>query len=57
MKINTLLSVLLIVSAGKNTQKTDSLQEVVITSSRIDLPFKENRTIQLITAEDIKKSE
>jgi iron complex outermembrane receptor protein len=30
---------------------------VVITSSRIDLPFKENsRTIQLITAEDIKKS-
>jgi iron complex outermembrane receptor protein len=28
---------------------------VVITSSRIDLPFKENsRTIQLITAEDIK---
>jgi iron complex outermembrane receptor protein len=36
--------------------KTDTLQ-VVITSSRIDLPFKENsRTIQLITAEDIKKS-
>jgi iron complex outermembrane receptor protein len=35
--------------------KTDTLQEVVITSSRIDLPFKENsRTIQLITAEDIK---
>jgi iron complex outermembrane receptor protein len=29
----------------------------VVTSSRIDLPFKENsRTIQLITAEDIKKS-
>jgi iron complex outermembrane receptor protein len=38
-----------------NKQKTDTLQEVVITSSRIDLPFKENsRTIQLITAEDIK---
>jgi vitamin B12 transporter len=47
----------LIVSAQENTQKTDTLQEVVITSSRIDLPFKENsRTIQLITAEDIKKS-
>jgi vitamin B12 transporter len=47
----------LIVSAQENTQKVDSLQEVVITSSRIDLPFKENsRTIQLITAEDIKKS-
>jgi vitamin B12 transporter len=47
----------LIVSAQENTQKIDSLQEVVITSSRIDLPFKENsRTIQLITAEDIKKS-
>jgi vitamin B12 transporter len=47
----------LIVSAQENRQKIDSLQEVVITSSRIDLPFKENsRTIQLITAEDIKKS-
>lgn len=47
----------LIVSAQQNTQKIDSLQEVVITSSRIDLPFKENsRTIQLITAADIKKS-
>jgi iron complex outermembrane receptor protein len=33
--------------------KTDTLQEVVITSSRIDLPFKENsRTIQL--PKDIK---
>jgi iron complex outermembrane receptor protein len=40
---------------SKQTKKTDTLQEVVITSSRIDLPFKENsRTIQLITAEDIK---
>ncbi|MEZ7506979.1 TonB-dependent receptor plug domain-containing protein [Flavobacterium sp. Arc2] len=46
-----------IVNAQENAQKTDTLQEVVITSSRIDLPFKENsRTIQLITAEDIKKS-
>ncbi|MEZ7499320.1 TonB-dependent receptor [Flavobacterium sp. Arc3] len=46
-----------IVNAQENAQKTDTLEEVVITSSRIDLPFKENsRTIQLITAEDIKKS-
>jgi iron complex outermembrane receptor protein len=37
--------------------KTDSLKEVVITSSRIDLPFKENsRTINIITSEDIKNS-
>jgi iron complex outermembrane receptor protein len=36
--------------------KTDSLKEVVVTSSRIDLPFKENsRTIQIVTSEDIKK--
>jgi outer membrane receptor for ferrienterochelin and colicin len=33
--------------------KTDTLQ-VVITSSRIDLPKENSRTIQLITAEDIK---
>jgi vitamin B12 transporter len=47
----------MIVNAQQNTQKIDSLQEVVISSSRIDLPFKENsRTIQLITAKDIKKS-
>jgi iron complex outermembrane receptor protein len=39
---------------SKTNKETDTLQEVVITSSRIDLPFKENsRTIQLIT-EDIK---
>lgn len=37
--------------------KTDSLKEVIITSSRIDLPFKENsRTINIITATDIKNS-
>ena len=47
----------LIANAQENSQKIDSLQEVVISSSRIDLPFKENsRTIQLITADDIKKS-
>jgi iron complex outermembrane receptor protein len=37
-------------------QKTDSLREVVVTSSRIDLPFDENsRTIQIVTAADIQK--
>lgn len=43
-------------NAQENDQKTDTLKEVVISSSRIDLPFKENsRTIQIVTAEDIKK--
>ncbi len=47
----------LIVHAQQNKQKTDTLNEVIVNSSRIDLPFKQNsRTIQLITAEDIKKS-
>jgi len=47
----------LIVTAQENKPKIDSLQEVIITSSRIDLPFSKNsRTIQLITAEDMKKA-
>lgn len=38
-------------------QKTDSLSEVIVSSTRIDLPFSENsRTIQLITSEQIKRS-
>lgn len=37
--------------------KTDSLSEVIVISTRIDLPFKENsRTINIITATDIKNS-
>ncbi|WP_179348937.1 TonB-dependent receptor plug domain-containing protein [Winogradskyella pacifica] len=37
--------------------KTDSLKEVIITSTRIDLPFKDNsRTINIITSADIKSS-
>lgn len=37
--------------------KTDSLAEVIITSTRLDLPFKENsKTLQVITAQDIKQS-
>ena len=47
----------LMVKAQDNQQKTDTLHEVLVNSSRIDLPFSKNsRTIQLITAEDIKKS-
>ncbi|WP_339887321.1 TonB-dependent receptor [uncultured Flavobacterium sp.] len=42
--------------AQDTQQKTDSLREVVVTSSRIDLPFDENsRTIQIVTASDIQK--
>ncbi|WP_179374881.1 TonB-dependent receptor plug domain-containing protein [Winogradskyella wichelsiae] len=44
-------------NAQEQEVKTDSLSEVVITSTRIDLPFKENsRTINIITAADIKRS-
>ena len=52
----SLLMSTLLMYAQENDQKTDTLKEVVISSSRIDLPFKENsRTIQIVTAEDIKK--
>ena len=62
MKNKYFLSALLLSTLLGNAQetelKTDSLKEVVVTSSRIDLPFKENsRTIQIVTAEDIKKIE
>src|SRR5690606_3996442 len=44
-------------NAQESTIKTDSLQEVIITSTRIDLPFKENsRTITILSAADIKNS-
>lgn len=47
----------LIANAQENKQKIDSLQEVIISSTRIDLPFEKNsRTIQLIAAEDLKKA-
>ena len=60
MKNKYFLSALLLSTLLGNAQetelKTDSLKEVVVTSSRIELPFKENsRTIQIVTAEDIKK--
>jgi len=44
-------------NAQEQTIKTDSLNEVIVTSTRIDLPFKQNsRTINIITATDIKNS-
>lgn len=43
-------------NAQETQQKTDSIKEIVVTSSRIDLPFDKNsRTIQIVTAQDIKK--
>ncbi|MFK8060941.1 MAG: TonB-dependent receptor plug domain-containing protein [Polaribacter sp.] len=45
------------VKAQENSVKRDTLKEVIITSTRIDLPFKENsRTINIISAKDIKNS-
>lgn len=45
-----------IVTAQEEVTKTDTLKEIVVSSTRIDLPFKENsRTIQIITSTDIQK--
>jgi vitamin B12 transporter len=42
---------------SQEIEKQEQLDEVVINSTRIDLPFKENsRTITIITSEDIKQS-
>ncbi|MBU2928020.1 TonB-dependent receptor [Winogradskyella psychrotolerans] len=61
--IAALFTCILMVTCQLNAQetlpliKTDSLKEVLITSTRIDLPFKENsRTINIITSADIKNS-
>ena len=44
-------------SFSQEDQKQEQLEEVIITSSRIDLPFSENsRTISVISAQDIKLS-
>lgn len=52
----TLLSAFQEMKAQKEPIRTDSLNELIITSTRIDLPFKENsRTIQIVTAKDIQK--
>ena len=44
-------------NAQTDTIKRDTLKEVVITTNRIEIPFKENsRTIQIVTADIIKNS-
>lgn len=44
-------------SFSQNTQKQEKLDSVMITSSRIDLPFKKNsRTITIITSKEIAQS-
>ena len=54
--LSALLLSAILGNAQENEPKTDSLKEVIVSSSRIDLPFKENsRTIQIITATDINK--
>ena len=60
LKITLLIAVLFCAAQAKaqvNTVKRDTLKEVIITSTRIDLPFKENsRTIAIISSKDIKNS-
>ena len=66
MKNNCFLALVILVSFSVSAQnehikQTDSvreqLKEIVITSSRIDLPFSENsRTITVISSKDIKQS-
>lgn len=46
-----------IVTAQENSKRIDTLSEVIVSSTRIDLPFSKNsRTIQLITSDQIKQS-
>ena len=60
IKITAIIAVLFFASEAKaqvDSVKRDTLKEVVITSTRIDLPFKENsRTIDIISSEAIKNS-
>ncbi|MDG2073739.1 MAG: TonB-dependent receptor [Polaribacter sp.] len=60
LKITLIIAILFYtvqVKAQIDPVKRDTLKEVIITSSRIDLPFKENsRTILVITAKQIKQS-
>ncbi|EGV42264.1 TonB-dependent receptor [Bizionia argentinensis JUB59] len=60
MKLTSFFILLIVFSFRATAQeppKQQDLDSVVITSSRIDLPFKENaRTITVITSADIKKS-
>ncbi|WP_452227331.1 TonB-dependent receptor [Lacinutrix cladophorae] len=60
MKLYHILVLLVLFSTtsqAQNLEKEQQLDSVIITSTRIDLPFKENsRTITVISQEDIKKS-
>ena len=61
MSKTKILLLLLVLLTGflfsQEEQKQEQLEEVIITSTRIDLPFSENsRTISIISAEDIKLS-
>ena len=62
LTINCYVTVLLLVLTGytlfaQEAQTTKQLDSVIITSSRIDLPFKENsRTITVISASEITQS-
>ncbi len=57
-KISSLLLFFLFISAVSIAQNdTIKLKEIIITSSRIDLPFSENsRTIHIISSKDIQRS-
>ncbi len=53
----TLLALLTITIQAQDLEQEQKLDSVIITSSRIDLPFKENsRTITVISSSDIKNS-
>ena len=62
MKIRSILLIVILfyavqAKAQVDPVKRDTLNEVIITSTRIDLPFKDNsRTIQIITSKDIVNS-
>ena len=59
IKITLLIAVLSssFLIAQNSTVKNDTLKEVVITSTRIDLPFKANsRTITVVSSKDIANS-
>ena len=52
MKNYVILVVFFLLTMRSNAQELDTLKNIIISSSRIDLPFKENsRTIQIVTAE------
>ena len=60
MKFNTYTCLFFFIACSTMAQdaiKNDTLSEVIVASTRIDLPFSQNsRTIQLITSEQIKQS-